>query len=91
MPYDQVMHKFKHGALHSGSKSGPEVTNPHQAIAIMLSEKQKADEGDEEYQSSPSKKKKSAKSASSSSSSRAGFAGIRKPTPQANDDEEDGY
>ena len=39
MPFDQVMHKFKHGNLHSGSKSGPKVKNRKQAIAIMLSEK----------------------------------------------------
>jgi hypothetical protein len=32
------MHKFKEGKLHSGSKSGPIVTNPKQAIAISLSE-----------------------------------------------------
>lgn len=32
------MHKFKEGKLHSGSKSGPVVTNPKQAIAISLSE-----------------------------------------------------
>jgi len=39
MPYQEVLHKFKHGALHSGSKHGPKVTNRKQAIAIMLSEK----------------------------------------------------
>lgn len=32
------MHKFKEGELHSGSKKGPVVTNPKQAIAISLSE-----------------------------------------------------
>ena len=32
------MHKFKQGDLHSGSKTGPVVTNPKQAIAIALSE-----------------------------------------------------
>ena len=31
------MHKFKIGKLHSGSKKGPIVTNPKQAIAIALS------------------------------------------------------
>ncbi len=36
------MHEFKEGKLHSGSKKGPEVTNPKQAIAIALSEKRKA-------------------------------------------------
>lgn len=34
----QEMHKFKEGALHSGSKSGPVVTDPKQAIAIAMSE-----------------------------------------------------
>ncbi len=32
------MHKFKHGTLHSGSKSGPVVKSRKQAIAISLSE-----------------------------------------------------
>lgn len=32
------MHKFKHGSLHSGSKSGPLVKSRKQAIAIALSE-----------------------------------------------------
>ena len=34
----KVMHEFKAGKLHSGSKSGPAVKNPKQAIAIALSE-----------------------------------------------------
>jgi hypothetical protein len=42
----QVMHtemsEFKHGALHSGSKHGPKVTNRKQAIAIGLSEARRA-------------------------------------------------
>lgn len=33
-----VMHKFKHGALHSGSSRGPLVDRQDQAIAIALSE-----------------------------------------------------
>jgi hypothetical protein len=33
-----VMHKYKHGALHSGSKKGPIVDDRQQAIAIALSE-----------------------------------------------------
>jgi len=36
-----VMHEFKHGELHSGSKSGPKVTNRKQAVAIALSEQRK--------------------------------------------------
>lgn len=51
MPYDEVMHKFKHGALHSGSKHGPKVTNRKQALAIMMSEKEEAEGGKHEYQS----------------------------------------
>ena len=49
MPYTEVMHKFKAGNLHSGSKSGPKVSNPKQAIAIMLSEKRAAKSGKSEY------------------------------------------
>jgi hypothetical protein len=41
MPYQEVLHKFKHGELHSGSKTGPKVKSRKQAIAIMLSEKRK--------------------------------------------------
>jgi hypothetical protein len=33
-----VMHDFKTGQLHSGSKTGPKVTNRKQAIAIAISE-----------------------------------------------------
>jgi hypothetical protein len=33
-----VMHKFKHGDLHSGSKTGPKVKSRKQAIAIAISE-----------------------------------------------------
>ena len=39
MPYTEVMHKFKHKKLQSGSKKGPLVKNRAQALAIMLSEK----------------------------------------------------
>ena len=40
MPKDipGVMREYKEGALHSGSKKGPVVKNPKQAIAIALSE-----------------------------------------------------
>lgn len=33
-----VMKEFKEGKLHSGSKEGPVVKNPKQAVAIALSE-----------------------------------------------------
>ena len=40
MPKDTegVLHEYKEGALHSGSKKGPKVTSRKQAIAIALSE-----------------------------------------------------
>jgi hypothetical protein len=34
----KVMHEYKHGKLHSGSKKGPKVKSRKQAIAIALSE-----------------------------------------------------
>lgn len=38
---EKVMHEFKEGKLHSGSKKGPLVENPKQAIAISLNEARK--------------------------------------------------
>jgi len=38
----KVMSEYKAGKLHSGSKKGPKVTNPRQALAIALSEQEKA-------------------------------------------------
>jgi len=38
----KVMHEFKAGELHSGSKHGPKVTSRKQAIAIAMSEAGKA-------------------------------------------------
>ena len=38
----KVMHEFGEGKLHSGSKKGPKVTNPKQAVAIALSEQREA-------------------------------------------------
>ena len=38
----KVMREYKAGELHSGSKKGPKVSNPKQAIAIALSEAGKA-------------------------------------------------
>jgi ribosomal protein L21E len=35
---EKVMHEFKMGALHSGSKTGRVVTNRKQAVAIAMSE-----------------------------------------------------
>lgn len=56
MPWDQVMHKWKAGQLHSGSKHGKTVKNQKQAVAIMLSEKRAAEDGKKEYQIGPSHK-----------------------------------
>lgn len=39
----KVMDEFSEGKLHSGSKHGPEVTNPKQAVAIAYSEARKAE------------------------------------------------
>jgi hypothetical protein len=39
---EKVMKEFKSGKLHSGSKKGPKVKNPKQAIAIALSEARRA-------------------------------------------------
>lgn len=41
----KVMHEFKTGSLHSGSKKGPKVKNRKQAIAIGISEGKKAANG----------------------------------------------
>lgn len=38
----KVMHEFKAGTLHSGSKKGPMVKSRKQAIAIALSEAKKS-------------------------------------------------
>lgn len=39
--FKKVMHEFKAGTLHSGSKNGPQVKNPKQAVAIAFSEARK--------------------------------------------------
>jgi len=41
----KVMHEFKEGDLHSGSKHGPKVKNRKQAIAIAMSEQKKYNHG----------------------------------------------
>lgn len=38
---EKVMHEFKGGVLHSGSKKGPVVTSHKQAVAIAVSEAKK--------------------------------------------------
>ncbi len=49
---ERVMKEFKEGELHSGSKEGPKVEDKKQAIAIALSEADKANkksmEGDDQ-------------------------------------------
>lgn len=39
---EKVMHEYKEGTLHSGSKKGPKVKSRKQAVAIALSEARKA-------------------------------------------------
>lgn len=39
---ETVLHEFKEGDLHSGSKKGPKVTNRKQAVAIAISEARKS-------------------------------------------------
>jgi hypothetical protein len=41
---EKVLHEYKEGKLHSGSKKGPKVKSRGQAIAIALSEARKAGE-----------------------------------------------
>jgi hypothetical protein len=38
---EKVMHEYKHGKLHSGSKKGPKVEGRKQALAIALNEARK--------------------------------------------------
>lgn len=42
---EKVMHEFKEGKLHSGSKKGPKVTKRKQAIAIALHEQRELMQG----------------------------------------------
>lgn len=50
MPWTNVLPQFESGELRSGSKQGPPVKSHAQAVAIMLSEKKKAAQGDKEYE-----------------------------------------
>ena len=45
MKVGKVMHEFKAGSLHSGSKHGPLVTSRKQGIAIAMSEAKKSKKG----------------------------------------------
>lgn len=56
MPSSEVMHKFKAGNLHSGSKKGKKVRNRKQAIAIMMSEKRNEAKHGGKYKHAKSKK-----------------------------------
>ncbi len=42
---DKVLKEFKDKKLHSGSKTGPKVTKPSQAVAIGLSEAKRKQKG----------------------------------------------
>jgi hypothetical protein len=57
----KVMKEFEAGKLHSGSKKGPVVSNPKQAVAIGLSEARKAGESVSSKKKRKSKKKKKKK------------------------------
>jgi hypothetical protein len=50
MPWNEVPAKWKAGKLHSGSKHGPVIKDQKQMVAVMLSEKRKAQGGKKEYQ-----------------------------------------
>ena len=45
----KVMHEYKTGTLHSGSKAGPVVKSRKQAIAIAMSEADKAKKKSKKY------------------------------------------
>lgn len=55
MPSKNVMKKFSAGKLHSGSKHGPIVTDPKQAVAIMYSERRNERETGSADRSNPLK------------------------------------
>ena len=55
------MEKFSKGELHSGSKKGPIVTNPKQAIAISLSESGQSKKKSKKKKEEPKKKHKKKK------------------------------
>jgi len=57
MPSSEVMHKWKEGELHSGSKKGPKVRSQKQAVAIMLSEKRKEGKHSGKYPHKKGRKK----------------------------------
>lgn len=57
MPWNEVMHKWGKGTLKSGG-SGKPVTSQKQAVAIMLSEKRKAQAGKSEYRAAYHARKK---------------------------------
>lgn len=58
---NKVMGEFGKGELHSGSKKGPKVTSPKQAVAIAYSEGRK-EEGKEIKKSIKKHKKEAPKS-----------------------------
>lgn len=49
MKMGKVMHEYKAGELHSGSKSGPVVKSRKQAIAIAMSEANKVKKKSKKY------------------------------------------
>ena len=55
--FKKVLKEYKEGKLHSGSKKGPKVHNPKQAVAIAYSEERRKAKHDEEHPKSHSKGK----------------------------------
>lgn len=56
---EKVMHEYKEGDLHSGSKKGPKVKSRKQAVAIALSEARKSGEKVKPAKKKAVRKKKS--------------------------------
>ncbi|MGJ0429591.1 DUF6496 domain-containing protein [Methylobacter sp.] len=56
--FSRVMKEFKEGKLHSGSKKGPKVKNPKQAVAIAYSEERRKASKDESHPKKVKRKRK---------------------------------
>lgn len=59
--FKKVMKEFEEGKLHSGSKKGPKVKNPKQAVAIAYSEEREKASHDEAHPKKKKRKKRSMK------------------------------
>ncbi len=54
---EKVMHEFKEGKLHSGSKNGPLVVKHDQAVAIGISEEEASKKKHPRKKATPAKKR----------------------------------